>query len=245
MNLSAYFLNLGGYQIFSNFRSYRVDSDEDDVVRIYSSSLVPWDEEKRLESALSDELMYAIVRYIEDKKYIPRLILSAIVFLLIYFFLSFAVRDPIPLLDEILVSAVITAFFWIYLKKRDKESVVLKIKYKAIEKKIEEENLTYLDFLSDVEHKYSYFSSLELEDLVSQIVSGKIEKIECPDVQFDDFCQIFSEEIRRKEKALYSYYLRLKDGNFPKKKFSDELLHAYGVGSFDLSLLALVIVLGL
>ena len=64
----------------------------------------------------------AVKSWVAEKKFIPRFLVSTGVFLVLYFILSFAVRDPIPMIDEVaagLGGALLTYF---YLSKRGQSS---------------------------------------------------------------------------------------------------------------------------
>ncbi|MCK5674967.1 MAG: hypothetical protein KAH95_16420 [Spirochaetales bacterium] len=64
----------------------------------------------------------AVKSWISDIKFIPRFILSAAAFLLIYLIASFVIRDPIPIIDELALSfgGGIAVFF--ILVKKDQNS---------------------------------------------------------------------------------------------------------------------------
>ncbi len=63
-----------------------------------------------------------VKEWIADTKFIPRFILSAVVFLIVYFFTSLVIRDPIPVLDELLISIGASAAAYYILSRRDQNS---------------------------------------------------------------------------------------------------------------------------
>ncbi len=60
--------------------------------------------------------------WIMESRFIPRFISSAAVFLLVYFFLSFAVRDPLPMIDEIAAGIAAASLFYVYLGRKYKKT---------------------------------------------------------------------------------------------------------------------------
>jgi len=64
----------------------------------------------------------AVKSWISDIKFIPRFILSSVAFLIIYLTASFVIRDPVPLIDELVLAfgGGIAVFF--IMAKRDQNS---------------------------------------------------------------------------------------------------------------------------
>ena len=70
-----------------------------------------------------------VKNWVADKKFIPRFILSAAVFLFAYLFFSLIVRDPLPMLDELLIAgAAAVAVYFIKFKKDQKSQMALKMR---------------------------------------------------------------------------------------------------------------------
>ena len=57
-------------------------------------------------------------RRVQERCYIPSLLLSALVFLLVYLFLSLAVRDPVPMVDELLAASVLSVLCFTLIRRR-------------------------------------------------------------------------------------------------------------------------------
>ncbi|HUV08976.1 MAG TPA: hypothetical protein VMX75_14685 [Spirochaetia bacterium] len=55
--------------------------------------------------------------WVFDVRFIPKFLISAAVFLVVYFFLSFVIRDPLPFVDEI-VGSIVAAFVTYFLMGR-------------------------------------------------------------------------------------------------------------------------------
>jgi L-lactate permease len=67
---------------------------------------------------------FSVDRWIQDKQYVPRLLISAVVFTISYFIFSLAVRDPIPMIDELIISSGLAFVTWRSLTRRDSRSTV-------------------------------------------------------------------------------------------------------------------------
>jgi hypothetical protein len=64
----------------------------------------------------------SVNNWIAESRFIPRFLSSALVFLIVYFVLSFVVRDPLPMLDEIAAGLVGSVVFYFAMGKKYKRS---------------------------------------------------------------------------------------------------------------------------
>lgn len=64
----------------------------------------------------------AVKNWVMEVRFIPRFIMSAAVFLLTYLFLAFAVRDPLPMVDELLIGGGVAIVAYFLLGRRDQRS---------------------------------------------------------------------------------------------------------------------------
>ena len=64
----------------------------------------------------------SVNNWITESRFVPRFIGAAVVFLLTYFFLSFAIRDPLPMLDEVAAGLAGAVAFYFIMGKRYKKS---------------------------------------------------------------------------------------------------------------------------
>jgi hypothetical protein len=81
---------------------------------------------------LTDE---AVRAWIADKKFIPRFAVSALVFLVAYLLFSLVIRDPLPMIDELVLSILSASGAYYLLLRRDLSSP------QAIKKRVELKNL--------------------------------------------------------------------------------------------------------
>jgi len=82
------------------------------------------DEEARTEikNRLYEKADYAAEKAFHEKDFFLRYLFSLFVFLFCYFFLSYVVRDPIPLVDELAVSIGASVLFNIWYRRKRSES---------------------------------------------------------------------------------------------------------------------------
>lgn len=66
----------------------------------------------------------AVKTWISEVRFIPRFLLATGVFLITYFFLSYVVRDPLPMIDEILIGLGLAFLTYFLIAKRDQKSSI-------------------------------------------------------------------------------------------------------------------------
>ena len=64
----------------------------------------------------------AVKSWVSEKRFIPRFLASAVVFLLTYLFMSIVIRDPLPLVDEILIGLAAAFVTYFLMSRRDQRS---------------------------------------------------------------------------------------------------------------------------
>lgn len=64
----------------------------------------------------------AVKVWVAERRFIPRFLICSGLFLLSYLFLSLVVRDPLPMLDELLISLGVSIGCYIFLSRRDLSS---------------------------------------------------------------------------------------------------------------------------
>ena len=95
--------------------------EKNDITGVYGR-------EPRVESLtmLRNDLYRMIEQAVRDwtaeKKFIPRFLISTVVFLILYVLMSIVIRDPVPMVDEILIGLVGAALSYAFLAKRDSDS---------------------------------------------------------------------------------------------------------------------------
>jgi hypothetical protein len=80
------------------------------------------DELHRLRAELYGLIDSAVKRRLADVRFIPKFLISSAVFLVSYFFFSFVVQDPVPMVDELVISIALAVLAYIILGRRDARS---------------------------------------------------------------------------------------------------------------------------
>jgi hypothetical protein len=158
-------------QPFRNTDRFLALLDKATVVGHYGS-------EPRVESlTLFRNELYRLVetevkRWVADAKFIPRFIISAAVFLVSYLFLSFVVRDPLPILDEVAVSLGVSIVAYILLGRRDMKSEAALKKRIALRSKIDTIAFTESEFVRRLETALTAGEEGNIDFLIEQVTAG-------------------------------------------------------------------------
>ncbi len=114
----------------------------------------------------------AVKRWISDLKFIPRFILSAAFFLLIYLFASFIIRDPIPMIDELLLSFGGSIALFFILSKRDQNSE--KSSKKRLDLRLVIDKIVFEEdeFIKEVEEILHFHESIDKINILNSLVNA-------------------------------------------------------------------------
>ena len=240
-DVEAYILKLKHYDLtLSNLEYRNVNPEDIQSFRIHSANMLDDETRDNLDSYLISKSEITVSHFLQDKHYIPRLLISALVFLLVYFFLSLVVRDPIPMLDELIAALLLSVLTFIGMSKRDirlaRES---KLMY-DIRKELANAELIQEDYLNLIE-EYIYeisskYSILEISDILSK--TDELTQLE--DVSFtlpEAFIQIMKSYLHKTNKALDYYLKQVKDCKRRDEKLSARLVRSATNDSLDLYLL--------
>ncbi len=116
----------------------------------------------KVKSELKVSIEKAVNRWINDSKFLLHMVMAGGVFLVSFYFLSYVIRDPLPMVDEIILSVLLGGLAFYRLKNQQYQSD------KAIERKLEMEQYLqslpveksgflmqvelYLEKLGDMDH---------------------------------------------------------------------------------------------
>lgn len=140
-----------------------------------STVLGHYGSEPRVESlTLFRNELYRLVetevkRWVADARFIPRFVISAAVFLLSYLFLSFVVRDPLPILDEVAISLGVSIVGYILLGRRDLKSEAALKKRIALRSKIDTIAFTESEFVRRLETALTAGEEGTIDFLLEQV----------------------------------------------------------------------------
>lgn len=108
--------------------------------------------------------------WVADARFIPRFLLSSGAFLLIYLFLSFVVRDPLPVLDEIAIALGVSIVAYILLGRKDMQSEGALKRRIALRTKVDAIVFTEDEFVKRIEDELIAREGQKPERLIEELV---------------------------------------------------------------------------
>ncbi len=138
----------------------RLQSDEEVVLK--SSTLLTKRQSDEVTFALYNTIDYSVDRWIQDKQYVPRFLASALAFTVSYFIFSLAVRDPIPMVDELVISSVLAVVTWRAIARRDSRSSVAQHRRHELKVRASDRRVVIVDELFALEQ---YLDDVESQDV--------------------------------------------------------------------------------
>jgi len=179
----------------------------------------------------------AVLSWIQDRRFIPNLFYSAGVFLALYFIFSFGIRDPILMVDELILAVAGTAGFYWYRLRRDRarpQAVNLTDKLKTMVDKIE---FREDSFVKEVEGLLHRFESISGERLLESMMASEEGSFSSSDLE--DAQQLLSYLEKRFSGKIYRQQEKIIDQYSSTAKTSrslNTLLSLVDMGKIDISL---------
>lgn len=146
----------------------------------------------------------AVRSWVSEIRFIPKFLISTVLFLLTYVFCAVVIRDPIPILDEIAISFGVGVLTYFLLGRRDKNSNI------ALKKRVElRTKVDQIIFEEDVFVK-------KVEDILHRNETAGTEKI------IDSLLKVSEDSLNRQYeddvKQLIIYLEKRFDGKVLKKQ---------------------------
>lgn len=186
--------------------------------------------------------------WVADKRYIPRMLMSACVFLLVYFVTSVALRDPIPLVDEVLIGVVAAIFAWRAIARRDNSSLQITQTRLRLKQVISTADVVESSFVTAVEEYLESAAALDTLALSDRICGrSTVEAVGGgSDEPAGEFRAALEAWILLNDKRMARLLGMLRTAVTEKKKarLSSTLVHEALHYQLDLPLLSLVTALG-
>lgn len=236
----VYFIRTGEEKLTVSSLATSSRPDGISSLEIHSSGLLTVAERREAERVLVSDLRRSVSRYIQERHYIPRLLVSALIFLLVYFFLSLVVRDPIPMVDELIAAAVGAAAFWLWAMKHDSTLAVSSKLMLDLGTAVRSAEVVLDDYLNAVE-AYMYdvdqrYTVLTLCDTLALVKRDE----ELPffiETLPDDFKRTLRDYLSVNDRKLMKFLSRIERNKSADKKLAADLLQAASSDHLDLSLL--------
>ncbi len=148
-----------------------LDSEE---ARIYYGSPPVEEDREALNLELKVHIERGVNRWISDSRFLLHSLLAAGVFLVTYFFLSYVIRDPLPLVDEILGALVLAVLAWFRLNNQQYQSEKALRKKLELEQKSREITWEHSSLVQAVELYLEQLAQMNPEDRNAVLVSGAV-----------------------------------------------------------------------
>ena len=225
--------------------------DDETPVVLKSSGMLTKGQKDEASYALYSAIDFSVDRWIQDKQYIPRLLICAVVFMVTYFFMSLAIRDPIPMLDEVVVSTGLTIFCWIALAKRDTRSSLALQRRHVLKGKAGSPDYQQLEALFALETFLQDIAGLDMQDVSDNLCLVENKGFELftegqKGPWAEEFLDLLLLHLKVRQKGLYRMYHRVhavRASQKPNLRLSQRLFHLSMQQKIDLPLLALTVVL--
>ncbi|MEM5947877.1 hypothetical protein WKV44_04910 [Spirochaetia bacterium 38H-sp] len=120
-----------------------------------------------------------IREWVAEKFFLSRFLLASLVFVVVYFFLGFVIRDPIPFVDEFIGAVVISVIVFFYLYRKDRSAYPVLERKSLFIKRIDSIKFFPSSFTSDVEKAVNNFMTSDFEkweDFILNISDLKKQK---------------------------------------------------------------------
>ena len=224
-----------------------LDWQERETLNVYSATTLTQDQRDVLHTTLYKEIDRGVDRWVQDTRYLPRLFLGGLVFLLTYFIFSLAVRDPIPMIDELLIAGAATLIAVNVMSRRDKKSSLALKQRLTLKNRVGEAVYDLDDELKCVENHLYELSQEDPIDLAENIAKGEIT-FPCflKEGNLADFSHLYLTWVKYNRKQflpLLSALERIDHDIARQNSFSARLLKLSMNGTLDLPLFALAYVL--
>lgn len=108
--------------------------------------------------------------WVADARFIPRFLMSAAIFLVVYLFLSFVVRDPLPVLDEVAIALGGSILAYILLGRRDMQSEAALKRRITLRTKVDAIVFTENEFVKRIENELIAREGQKPDRLLEELV---------------------------------------------------------------------------
>ncbi len=221
-----------------------IDWDNEGIVVEVSSS-ADASLKETIQYRLYSAIDFAVDSWIQELKYIPRLINSAATFLVVYFFLSLVVRDPIPIIDEMVgsIAASIGVYLWTASKNRKSELAMkkrteMKNLVDACTYRTEEDLRVYEDLLKQFDESAPIMLSDKISGNNDQFSSVSLP-MNAP--QIHEYLGMFLSQQEKNKNVIDQLAVTLMSGK-RRKQLAARLLSQTKSRKIDLPLIALYMI---
>ena len=245
--------NRGGTLYLTEFDDPKLAGtwSEDEEIAWFASTGLHAQEKDDALFLLYKRIDRGVDRWIQDARYIPRLLISALSFLVVYFFFSLAIRDPLPMIDELFIASAAAVITAMGLARRDKKGdvamkqrLVLKQQASRSDFIIEEGIASYEDYLDECSH----LDTIDLAERLTLTTSESLPSLVIPEGRTgpwqEQFNNLLLRSIELTHKQLFTRYrqiIRVRNSEQGDESLAARLVKFSMQGQIDLPLLALLV----
>lgn len=155
----------------------------------------------------------AVKRWLAEKRFIPRFLISAGVFVIAMFLMAYAFRGglPIPIIDELAISLALSIGVYFAIGKKEQASDAATKKRVSLKTAIDRITFEQSPLLLRVEEMLQRYEASSTEELVPEILASKDEPIDEKDqAEAKSFVRLLEEQfnfarLRKAEKMLKNF----------------------------------------
>jgi hypothetical protein len=116
------------------------------------------------------QIEVGVKNWLSDARFVPKFLISALVFVVAYFFTSFVIRDPLPVIDEVAIGLAAAVVVFLLLGRRDMNSKMAT--KKRLDLRVIVDRITFREspFVKQVEEALHRNETGSMEEVVKQIV---------------------------------------------------------------------------
>ena len=173
-NRNIYFLHWNNNRCFianPPAKAALIDFLENEDIKGYYGSSPSAEDMQNFQANWKVKIDLAIRAWFNDSKFILHFILATGIFLLSFYFLSYVIRDPLPLVDEIVLSFLLALLGWHRLANQDVQSEKALLKKQELTDYLNRIPFESVEFLKQVElylEKIGSMSGVEKSDFIRE-----------------------------------------------------------------------------
>ncbi len=166
-----------------------------------------------LRGELYRRIELAVRRWLSDVRFIPKFLFSTGMFLVTYFFTSYAIPDPIPVIDELAFAFGAGILTYVLIGRKDISSELAVHKRAALRAAVDRIIFRDSDFVQQVETTLHRNESSSMQEVIRQILSPQEAELEALDPEeAAQFIRLLESSFNftrlRKEERILKSYLR-------------------------------------
>ena len=192
--------------------------------------------------AMQNDAYLKLLRWLQEKRYIPRLLCSAVVFIVLYLFLSIAIPDPVPIIDEILFSFLGAAFLWIILSRHDEKSSMMKKMFECVDDSICNASVIVSEGIKTIEDYYDNLLSFSPLETATMIAQHSLPPLSVNEEWIENFRISLLRHLKAADSKIEHTLKRIREDK-NREKCVTFLIHQVTIGNLDIPDLALFLAL--